>query len=408
MDVEAIRSTIPALKRGTYVNTGWSGPSPQPVLDAISGYLQAEADDGPTSAASIVRRVEVDRKSRRLFAQLINAETKELALTANTTEGINIVFNGLTWKEGDRLVITNVEHPGIQVPALFKTRKHKLDLVAVDCSASLSQQGIIDGFDAAITPGTRLVAVSHVSYANGSRLPLREIVEIAHSRGVQVVADGAQTGGHIALDMKALGIDYYSIPGHKWLCGPDGTGALYVRFDRFADLPPAEVGYYATESFTADDFVENVKDARRYQVSTSNGGLWAGVNAGLEMVLGLGTQAVEDRSAHLASYAVGKLMSVPKVRIVSPREGPAVTGLVCFQIEGVEPDAVTGTLWERHNIVARSVEGTASTRLSLAFFNTEADVDRVVEAARDIAERGPIDVEASDWWRAMHSFADEV
>ncbi len=408
MDIEAIRAAIPALKRGTYVNTGWSGPSPQPVLDAISGYLQAEADDGPTSASSIVRRVEVDRQSRRLFAQLMGAEAKEIALTANTTEGINIVFNGLTWNEGDRLVITNVEHPGIHVPALFKTRKHRLDLVAVDCGAGRSQQEVIDGFDAAITAGTRLVAVSHVSYANGSRLPLKEIIEIAHSRGVQVVADGAQTGGHIALDMKALAIDYYSIPGHKWLCGPDGTGALYVRHDHFADLPPAEVGYYATESFTADDYVENLKDARRYQVSTSNGGLWAGVNVGIETVLDIGTQAVEDRSAHLASYAIGRLLSVPKVRIVSPREGPSVTGLVCFQVEGVEPDAVTGTLWERHNIVARSVEGTASTRLSLAYFNTEADVDRIVDAALDIGERGPVDVESSDWWRAMHSFADEV
>ena len=101
-------------------------------------------------------------------------------------------------------------------------------------------------------------------------------------------------------------------------------------------------------------------------------------------------------------------MATTGLRVVSPREGAAVSGLVCFQVEGVAPDAVTGTLWERDRVVPRSVESTASTRLSLAFFNTEEDIDRVVEGAARIAKDGPVDIEATEWWRVMKASMDEV
>ncbi len=409
MDLDAIRSGIPALRKTTYVNTGWSGPSPSAVIRAITDFLVTEADDGPTSVAAMERRVEVDRRVRRELAELMHCEPGEVALTDNTTEGINIVFNGMPWQRGDRLVTTAVEHPGIMVPAVFATRRHELDLMAVPCDPSASSEAIVDAFDRAITSNTRLVAVSHISYSNGMRLPLKEIIEIAHSRGALVVADGAQTAGQIALDMRALDIDFYALPGHKWLLGPDGTGALFVRRDRLAELPPAKVGYWATEEYdTTGHLVENVKDARRYQVSTTNGGLWAGLAVAIEAARRLGIEAIEERSTRLASYAVRRLMAVPGVRIVSPREGPAVTGLVCFQLDGVAPDGVTGTLWERAGIVARSVDSSQSTRLSLAYFNTEAEVDRITAAAEEIATRGPIEIEGTAWYRVMRGPADEI
>lgn len=409
MDIERIRSDIPALKNVTYVNTGWSGPSSNAVLDAIAGYLRAEAEAGPTSVSGVEMRVEVDRRARRDAAQLLGCEEGEVLLTDNTTEGVNVVIGGLPWQKGDRLVTTSIEHPGIMVPALFATRRHSLDLHVVDCDASASAQHLVDAFDAAVTPGTRLVALSHISYANGLRLPLAEIVEMAHSRGAFVLADGAQTAGQIALDVRSLDIDFYAVPGHKWLCGPDGTGALFIRRDRLEDVSPVRYGYWAAASFdNKGNLEEYTRDARRYQVSTTNGGLWSGFAAAVEFARGLGVDAIEERSVALASYAVRRLMAVPRVRVVSPREGPQVTGLVCFQVDGVEPDGVTASLWERGRVVARSVTDTASTRLSLAFFNTEADIDQAIGVVEDVASRGPVDLEGTDWYRTMHFSMDEI
>ncbi len=411
MESDKLRSAIPALEQGIYLNAAWSGPCSRGVLRAVGDYLAAEASDGPTSARGYARRAGVDRQARADLAWLLNCDPIEIALTDNTTEGINIVFNGLPWRTGDRLVISNMEHPSVLLPALYAMRRHGIDLRVAAFEAPAPVQAAVDAFDRAIEPGTRLVAVSHVAYTNGTRFPLAEIVEIAHQRGAMVVADGAQALGQIAVDVRALGVDFYAGPGQKWLCGPDGTGVLYVRHDRILDLAPVKFGYWSATAYqSTGELVENLAEARRFEVSTTNGGLWAGLSRAIETVRRIGPAAIEEHSTRLASYALGRLLSVPGVRIVGPREGPALTGLVCFRVEGVEPDAVTATLWERARITAggrqdrsgRRVEYTESTRLSLAFYNTEQDIDRVIDLVEDLARHGAPPVEGGEWWQAMH------
>jgi L-cysteine/cystine lyase len=225
-----------------------------------------------------------------------------------------------------------------------------------------------------------------------------------------VVCDGAQALGQIALDVRALAIDFYAGPGQKWLCGPDGTGVLFVRRDRIAELAPSRPAYWAAATYDmAGNFEEYTGDARRFESSGTNGGVWAGLSAAIATTREIGFDEVEERSTRLASYAVGRLMTVPGVRLISPREGPGVSGLVCFRLGDLAPDQVTATLWERQRITlggreaSRRMHYTESTRISTAFFNAESDVDAVIDALNEIVAKGPIeDVKSTGWWKATH------
>jgi L-cysteine/cystine lyase len=408
--VAELRKEIPALSRGVFMNAAWSGPCSRRVLAAMHDYLDAEAADGPTSPPGLARRAEVDRRAREAWAKLLNADLREIALAGNTSEGLNTVFNGISWRRGDRVVTTSMEHASVLMPAYFARSRHGVEVTVVPLEPDDDPQTVVDGLDAAMSPGTRLVAVSHVGYTTGYRLPLEAIIRLAHERGAMVVADGAQALGQLRVDVHELDIDFYAAPGQKWLCGPDGSGVLFVRADRIAELQPSRFAYWAASSYDLHgNFEPYNADARRFELSTTNGGVWAGLAQAIEQAAEIGLDTLEERSTALASYAVRRLLEVPGVRLVSPREGPALSGLVCFRVGDLDPDLVTATLWEREGITlgGRQSNTTShyveSTRLSAANFNIEADVDRVVEALREVARLGPVeDLHHTKWWRATH------
>lgn len=392
MNIQRWRQQIPATTRCIYMNTGWSGPSPQPVIDAITHRLALESAEGPTAPHVLESRRQLAQQTRQRVAALLHASPEEIVLTQNTTEGLNIVTNGLALSPGDQVVTCNLEHSSVIVPAYYLRERRGVELRIVPLESSDTAEQVLAKFAQAIGSRTRLLFLSHISYSNGMRLPLAELCRMAHHHGALVLADGAQTAGQIPLDMEELGCDFYAIPGHKWLLGPDGVGALYIRHDLIQRLEPAKVAHSAAESYDfAGHFAPRRDDVRKFELTTTSGPLWAGFSAAIDFIQGIGQEAIWQRIQHLAARLVAKLTAIPKVTIISP-QGELACGLVCFAIDGLDPAVVTALLWQRGRIVGRTVHDTACTRLSLHFFNSEEELETVAAVVEALARERPKDV----------------
>ncbi len=388
MDVAEIRSRIPACSETIYMNTGWSGPSPTSVVAAIKERLDFESGMGPTTPPVIEAGRQVQNDAREAFAGLLNVSPQEITLTQNTTEGLNIVVNGIAWQPGDQVITFSPEHSSVLIPAYFLAR-HGVEVKVLPLAADEEPESIVAKVEAAITDRTRLLFFSHIQYTSGLRMPAEGLREVTRRRGVQMLLDGAQTAGHIALDLPALGCEYYSIPGHKWLMGPDGVGALYIREDLIPQVSPTKVSGRAAPSH--DDhgsFEPEMESIRKFELTTTSVPLWAGLVEAVRFNREVGSAEVEARTVELAARAKSALSGIPGVSIHSPLEGPGCTGLVAFSLQGWEPADITKSLWEEQRVVSRTVRELGAVRLSLDFFNTEDEVDRVAAAVRGLAGLG--------------------
>ena len=277
VDVEKLRAQIPACQRVVYLNSGWSGPSPRRVLDAITERLEYESALGPTTAEVVAAKQQLQEETTAEAAALLNASPDEVFLTQNTTEGINIVLSGLPWREGDEIVTCDLEHSSVLVPAYhLQSRGVRVRVVHVEPAASWEE--IVQSLSEAFTPRTRMVFLSHIEYTSGLRMPLEQLSALCRPRGIWLLADGAQTAGHIALDMERLGVDFYATTGHKWLLGPDGAGVLFIRRELIPEVQPTFVSSHAVASYdTEGDFLPNPSTMAKFGLTTSSTALRGGL-----------------------------------------------------------------------------------------------------------------------------------
>jgi len=385
---EWIRAQTPVMQRFTYLNCGFSGPLSLGVAAAMDERTRLEMMDGP-----VTRNVQDDKMAtmtrlRELGAQMIGANPDEIAVTGNTTEGVNIAVNGVDLQPGDRVVTTSIEHGGGMIPAYWARERKGAELAIVPLSHEDGPGSIIEKFDQALGDKSALVIVSEISYSTGQLLPMRQVIEMAHDRGATVVIDGAQTAGHIPLDVHAMGVDAYALPSHKWLCGPDGLGLLYVRKDRQADLAPVKVsGRLASEWDFEGGFKPKTDDVSKYEVSTMSTQAAAGMVVAIEQYLGHGAQAVWGRARELTRYAEQRFEGIPGVQIRSSRAEDSRTGLFLFAAEGLDATELAPWMWTAGGVVCRSVKEAGAVRLSLHVYNNEGDVDRAAELVeRALAE----------------------
>ena len=196
-----------------------------------------------------------------------------------------------------------------------------------------------------------------------------------------MLLDAAQAAGHIAVDLREIGCEFYSIPGQKWLLGPSGTGAIYIRRDMIPHIRPAKVSSHAALSFDQKGHLkENTESTEKYHLTTTSVPLWAGFVEAIRFNLEAGTSDIEKRVLALATMTKMELLKIPGVKVLSPLEGPGCTGLVSFKVDGITPDEIVEQLWQTNRIVARSVDYPACIRLSLCYFNTETEIHQVVAA----------------------------
>ena len=386
MDVENIRSQIPVLAHTAYLNTGWSGPPPTRVARAMKERIDQELEQGPIMPEVLAAGREIQTQAREAAARMLNASVEEVLVTRNTTEGLNIVLSGLDWNQGDEIIICDMEHGSVIAPAQLIGQRYGVAVKVVDLEMFDSSEVILTKIEAAFTPKTRMVFVSHILYATGRRMPAEDLRILTKDKGVLLMLDGAQTGGHIDLDMPRSGFDFYSIPGQKWILGYEGSGALFIRQEHLERIHPAHTGGRG---------VVSPADAHKFRPVTDSMEKFLGGSVSVPVQVAfleatkfieeIGIKNIEERNLDLAESAKAKLSEVPGVTVHSPPERRDSSGLVSFSIAGQEPVPIVEKLWENHRLVVRQVGYPAGVRASLHFFNTEEEVDLLVGGVRELA-----------------------
>lgn len=389
--INQIRQAMPVTANKAYFNTGSVGPLSTITAEALQQSAIAELNEGRASYSAYFSFRQKKAELRQAFANLANASVDEIALTHHTTDGMNIVIHGLNWQPGDEVITTNLEHPGGLLPLYVLRQRQGVVVKVVDIPPHLSTAEVVARFEAAISPRTRLLVFSHVAWSTGMRLPLAEIVAMAHRYHTLCAVDAAQSAGAIPLDLPGSGVDFYAMPAQKWLCGPEGVGALYVRRDLLSVLNLTFVGYPSMGDagiFNMSGYFMPAPNARRYEVATvfrpSIRAMAANFNWLADSV---GWEWIYGRIAHLADYARQKLGQLPGVTMITP-PGPQA-GLVTFNLDGYDPARVTAKVAEEDIILRFIPEPYYALRISTGFYNTEAEIDRLVECLKVIQTLNP-------------------
>jgi L-cysteine/cystine lyase len=343
-----------------YLNTGTFGPLPRRTAEILAAWQRRFVEEGRSGHALFTEWLDLRGELRGAIARLIGAPRGSIALTTSTTEGCDAVVAGLRLRPGDEVVTTDVEHPGL----LGALRAWELD-VRIAAVRERRAADALAAFDEAITPKSRLIAVSHVAWTTGALLPVRELAE----REIPLLVDGAQSAGAIPVDVDALGCDFYTVSGQKWLLGPEATGALYVRPDRIPELKMTFPSYASWEDVAT---LEPWPDARRYESVFTPAGATAGLLASMAFAEELGPERFER--ARAITERCRELLG-DRVELVTE---PGQATLVSFR--PAEPaDALVKRL-EEVGVVVRDLPALGWVRASCGFWTSEEDLDRLVSA----------------------------
>jgi len=353
-----------------YLNTGSLGPTPVPVLDrTVAAWKELERNPVFHGYSRATRAMDDVRAKAATF---MNCKTEELVLTRCTTESMNWVAQGLSFSAGDRVLTTDQEHPGGRVCWDYVARKHGvvIDIVPIPPGEN-DTQAILDRFAARIGPRTRVLSFSHLLSSTGLRMPVASLSALARSHGCLAVVDGAQAAGGIEVDLKALGCHAYATSGHKWLLGPKGTGLLFLSEELGTTIDPIAL-QSGRASYSDSSGVGNIPGV-------------LGFGAALDYLSAIGKARIETYNIALRNRLYAALQDVPQVRVVSAAPGPLASPLLTFAL----PDRITSRalyhrLLERHHVVVKMVPGQwlNGNRISTHLFNTEGDVDVLVEALK--------------------------
>jgi cysteine desulfurase/selenocysteine lyase len=400
-DVERVRADFPILRqevRGrplVYLDSAATGQKPQAVIDAIVRFYQHDNANVHRGVHVLSERAtEAYEGARETVRRFINArDAKEIIFVRGTTEAVNLVAQTYGRKHigpGDEILITHLEHHANIVPwrMLCEQTGAKLRVIPVDERGEL----VMDAVDGMLTERTRILAVSHVSNALGTVTPVKELTRRAHAKGIPVLVDGAQAVTHFPVDVQDLGCDFYAFSGHK-LFGPTGIGVLYGRMERLETLPPYQGGGDMILSVTMEKITYN-RVPHRFEAGTPDLAGAVGLAAAIRYLEELGMANVAAHDQALMAYGTQALESVPGLRMVGTAREK--TGVLSFLLDDIHPHDV-GTILDREGICIRTghhcaqpvmqyFKVPATSRASLALYNTREDVDALVRGLHKVRE----------------------
>jgi cysteine desulfurase/selenocysteine lyase len=372
-------------------NAATSHPKPEEVYAAVDHVLRnLSANPGRSGHQMAIGADRVIFDARESIARLFGiGHPDRIVFTANATAALNLAIGGLLGP-GDHCVTTAMEHNSVVRPLRYLAQSG----VMVD-KVSASPEGFLNIADIsrAIRKETKLLAITHASNVIGALTPIADIIAAAHEKGVPVLVDAAQTAGSVPIDAGALGIDLLAAPGHKGLFGPQGTGFLYLAPN--IHLRPIMFGGTGSRSDLErmPDFLPD-----RYEAGTLNTPGIAGLAAGVEFILRQGVDNIRAHEVSLCGMLIAGLSGISGVKVYGPADPSLRASVVSFNIAGMDPSGVGDRLDDEFNIAVRvgihcapdahrtmgSYPGGA-VRMSPGYFNTEADIDRAIEAVRVIA-----------------------
>jgi L-cysteine/cystine lyase len=362
-----IRGELPALRGVAYLNTGTNGPLPRAAAEAMREELELSLWQPRIGRAAFDRFLGERERARAAAGRVVAAPPEQVALTRSTSEGVGLVVSGLNWREGDEILTTTEEHQGVRGPLDVLSRRFGVAVREIEAGDLLD----------AIGEATRMVAVSHVLWTTGRVLDLPAIAERTRAVGAQLLADGAQSAGNIEVDAPRSGADYYTISGQKWLLGPQGSGALWVKEDRIEEMWPVLSNYLGLEKGRVGEFKAG---AQRFDPGTIDPVTVTGFAAALEWVEALegGRPAWTRRTLENAEAARRRLEAVPGLHVAPPQGQP--NGLIAFTVDGEEDtEALTGRLAEQ-DVLVRSIPGTPWLRVSVGAFTDPSEIEMLAES----------------------------
>lgn len=380
MWVGQARAEIPAATASPYFQTGGIGPSPRSVIQDLGERLDFQ-NRSPASAdvAEVMNRIEPDLRAQ--LARVFGAGEDEVALTHSTSEGISIIAWSLDWRSGDEVVISNTEHPANVIPWYVLRDRFGIVIREIDLSpgtdllAEVRQQ---------LSPRTRLVSLSHVSRNNGRTLRTGEsarLGELLRSRGIRYHLDGAQGPGCVPTDFGALGCDCYSTCGHKWLLGPKGTGALFVRRAVLDEVKLSWAGAHSHQEMDYQGHYTLLPGAARYEFGTRALADFHGFAQAVQWMEDVGFDRIHDRIQRLVDYGIDAIRRTPVLGLASPKDPADRSGILVVRLpESCDPTALYRDLGREEGILASPVRGERDFRLSVHFFNTREEVSTAIGA----------------------------
>ncbi len=399
LDVDRIRKDFPILgtqmhgKPLAFLDNAASSQRPEYVLQTVDKYYR-------TTHANIHRAVyalsqqatDAYEGARSIARGFLNAASdKEIVFVRGCTEGINLVASGYGRKhlhEGDEVIVSGMEHHSNIVPwqMICQERGAQLKVIPLLDDGSLD----MEAYQALLSSRTKMVAVVHVSNSLGTINPVREIIELAHAQDVPVLVDGAQAVPHMAVDVQALGCDFYTFSGHK-VYGPTGIGVVYGKEALLEDMYPYQGGGDMIRSVTFEHTTYNDLP-HKFEAGTPNIAGAIGLGAALQYVQQIGYDQIEAHEQELLHYGTGRLLELEGLRIIGTAKEKA--SVISFDLEGIHPHDV-GQFLDFEGVAVRTghhctqpvmdrFSVPATTRASFAFYNTKEEIDRLVEGLQKI------------------------
>ena len=400
-NVERVRRDFPILRRRVggralvYLDNAATSQKPQAVIDAISRYYEQSNANIHRGVHFLSERAteEYEGARKRVQSFLNAADASEIIFVRGATEAINLVaqtYGRTNLHSGDEVLVTAMEHHSNIVPwqILCEEKGARLRVVPISDSGEL----MLEEFGRLLGPRTKIVAVTHVSNALGSVVPVQRIIEMAHRENVPVLVDGAQAVPHLKVDVQALNCDFYVFSGHK-VYGPTGIGVLYGKRALLDAMPPYQGGGDMISSVTFEKTTYN-KLPHKFEAGTPHVAGAIGLGAAIEYVNGLGMDNIAAHEHELLTYATETVSAIPGIRLIGTAKQKA--GVLSFLLDSTHPHDI-GTILDQEGIAIRTGHhcaqpvmqrfGIAATaRASFALYNTRGEVDALVEGIQKVRE----------------------
>jgi len=394
-DVDRVREDFPALamqiygKPLVYLDNAASAQKPKAVLDRIMQAYTSEYANVHRGLHYLANAAtEAYEGARAKVAQFVNARrSEEIIFTRNVTEAINLVASSYgepNIGEGDEIVLSIMEHHSNIVPWHFLRERHG----AVIKWAPVDDDGnfLIEEFEKLLTPRTKLVAITQMSNALGTVVPVKDVVRLAHARGIKVLVDGAQGAVHLPVDVQDIGCDFYAFTGHK-LYGPTGIGVLYARHDLLEAMRPFNGGGEMIRE-VAQDWVTYGDPPHKFEAGTPPIVQAIGLGAAIDYVNSIGKERIAAHEHDLVEYAQERLREINSLRLIGTAKGKGP--VISFELKGAHPHDVA-TVIDRQGIAVRAgthcvmpllerFNVTATCRASFGVYNTREEVDHLAQA----------------------------
>ncbi|SKB16005.1 L-cysteine/cystine lyase [Planktothrix sp. PCC 11201] len=378
--LETHRQNFPALTNKAYFNYGGQGPLPQVSIDAIvEGYKYMQSH-GPFSGKVNQWQNQETQLTRHLLAKELGISPETLTFTENVTVGCNIALWGIDWQPGDHLLISDCEHPGILAIIQEIQRRFDLEVSFFPLRETLNQGNPVAMISEYLKPHTRLLVISHILWNTGQVLPLTEIVNLCHNNyNTKVLVDAAQSVGVLPLNLTETGVDFYAFTGHKWFCGPDGLGGLYVSSQSRSELSPTFIGWRSIMGDEQGKPISWTPDGKRYEVATSAYPLYAALRQAIALHHQWGTATERyQKICQNSQYLWQKLLEIPQIKCL--RNSPPEAGLVSFQLtDGKSHKSLVNTL-ENQGIFLRTLLDPNCVRACVHYFTLTSEIDQLIDA----------------------------